>query len=742
MFALSKLTNKFKAARVGVKFNPPTLGIEYNTGNGDEKKALKVDISELIQENPDNAGAILTKLTSMHSDVINENVVSMPQVLRLVNVLVEKASVPTALATTTTKPKSAATQPVGGQLVIKVGGTVKAKLGNWKQAYSGEVLGINDDGTFHVKFSDGEVMKYLQKKWIIGGDTAKVETSPSSSTPAPKSSATESTSEQLVIKVGGTIKAKLGNWKQAYSGEVLGINDDGTFHVKFSDGEVMKYLQKKWIIGGDTAKVETTPSSSTTTTASSDQLIIKVGATIKAKLGNWKQAYNGEVLGINTDGTFHVRFEDGEVMKYLQKKWIIGGDTAKVVMPGQETGGDATAQPSSGDDNVLKKGKAIKAKLPNWQKPYNGVVQGVNKDGTVHVKFEDGDEMKYLQKKWIIGGENMILEKIQTAGGGYVAPDGTKFTDRSKYRKYLMKTMFTFEKKTGQKGPNALIKAPGSVNGEPFDILDLDDCEAAMCGWASQVQVDRCKNSKIMVGPVESSIFVRDCTNCEFTIACRQLRTRDCTGCTFHLISCTDPIIERSTDLTFTPYNGCWYGQRKHFEDAKLDPNDNHWRLIFDFNKNGKDNYGVPDPHYKVVEGKPEEWKIELKGECSDFPCENPVPHDAIATSQSEGGSGFGESATQQMMKEMVKEKAKDNKPKVAAKPWAWVKEANRARVEKGMECRVTFSREEGQAVRNSSFYEGVVTGVNDDKTFFVTYADGDEEKDVDIKYMQIRKWD
>ena len=73
--------------------------------------------------------------------------------------------------------------------------------------------------------------------------------------------------------------------------------------------------------------------------------------------------------------------------------------------------------------------------------------------------------------------------------------------------------MFTFEKKTGQKGPNALIKAPGSVNGEPFDILDLDDCEAAMCGWASQVQVDRCKNSKIMVGPVESSIFVRELLN-------------------------------------------------------------------------------------------------------------------------------------------------------------------------------------------------------------------------------------
>ena len=92
------------------------------------------------------------------------------------------------------------------------------------------------------------------------------------------------------------------------------------------------------------------------------------------------------------------------------------------------------------------------------------------------------------------------------------------------------------------------------------------------------------------------------------------------------------------------------------------------------------------------------------------------------------------------MMKEMVKEKA--GKPKKASKPWAWVKEANRARITKGIECRVTFSREEGQAVRNSSFYEGVITEVNDDQTFFVTYSDGDEDKDVDIKYIQIRKWD
>ena len=98
-------------------------------------------------------------------------------------------------------------------------------------------------------------------------------------------------------------------------------------------------------------------------------------------------------------------------------------------MPGEEDSqGNVGASDASTGDNVLKKGKEIKAKLPNWSQPYKGVVQGVNKDGTVHVKFEDGDEMKYLQKKWIIGGDKMIVEGIQSANGGYTAPDGTKFS--------------------------------------------------------------------------------------------------------------------------------------------------------------------------------------------------------------------------------------------------------------------------------------------------------------------------
>jgi len=95
------------------------------------------------------------------------------------------------------------------------------------------------------------------------------------------------------------------------------------------------------------------------------------------------------------------------------------------------------------------------------------------------------------------------------------------------------------------------------------------------------------------------------------------------------------------------------------------------------------------------------------------------------------------------MMKEMVKEKSDPNaKPVESKKPWTWVKEPDRAQIKVGLECRVTFAREEGAAVRNSSFYEGVVLGVNKDTTFHVKYEDGDEEKDLELKFIQIRKWD
>eukprot|EP00639_Heterosigma_akashiwo_P005605 CAMPEP_0194572018 /NCGR_PEP_ID=MMETSP0292-20121207/8768_1 /TAXON_ID=39354 /ORGANISM="Heterosigma akashiwo, Strain CCMP2393" /LENGTH=223 /DNA_ID=CAMNT_0039422917 /DNA_START=55 /DNA_END=722 /DNA_ORIENTATION=- len=166
----------------------------------------------------------------------------------------------------------------------------------------------------------------------------------------------------------------------------------------------------------------------------------------------------------------------------------------------------------------------------------------------------------------------------------FTAPDGTTFTDRKEYKKYYMKTFLTFEDKRGE----TLVKNPGDVDGQPFDIAKLSNCDVVIADHSDQVQIDECNNCRIYIGACSTSVFIRNCSFCTFTIATRQFRCRDCTGCTFSLFSQTEPIIESSTELKFGAFNGGHPNQDNHFRSAGLDPAVNKWSLIFDFNDPAK----------------------------------------------------------------------------------------------------------------------------------------------------------
>jgi len=84
------------------------------------------------------------------------------------------------------------------------------------------------------------------------------------------------------------------------------------------------------------------------------------------------------------------------------------------------------------------------------------------------------------------------------------------------------------------------------------------------------VQIDNVTSSKVFVAGSSESVFVRDCSNCVFTIACKQLRTRDCVNCTFYLYSKTEPIIETSRGMKFAPFNGAFEGHKAAMERANL----------------------------------------------------------------------------------------------------------------------------------------------------------------------------
>ena len=105
------------------------------------------------------------------------------------------------------------------------------------------------------------------------------------------------------------------------------------------------------------------------------------------------------------------------------------------------------------------------------------------------------------------------------------------------------------------KSNEILIKKPGDINGIDFKIKDLTDCIVILLDYTAQVQVDKCKNTRMIFGPIKASIFVRDCDNCDITVSCSQFRCRNLTNSKLNIYTPNDPIIESSKTLTFAPYN-------------------------------------------------------------------------------------------------------------------------------------------------------------------------------------------
>ena len=161
----------------------------------------------------------------------------------------------------------------------------------------------------------------------------------------------------------------------------------------------------------------------------------------------------------------------------------------------------------------------------------------------------------------------------------YVASDGTSFVDRDHYRKYEMETQYTYRDKKGV----ILSKSPGSIHGMPFVIDGCHKCKILLIDTCEQVTIDDVTDSKIFVGASSGSIFIRNCQNCTFTIACKQFRASDCRTCTFNLFCSTEPAIEASQDLKFGPHNGAYPGHEKDMIAAGLDPAVNMWFKVYDF---------------------------------------------------------------------------------------------------------------------------------------------------------------
>jgi hypothetical protein len=197
--------------------------------------------------------------------------------------------------------------------------------GTWY--YDGTISAANPDGTYAIHYADGTFAPIVTANQIIF-------------------------ESRTTLNVGDSVMATW-NWGSIYyTGQVAGVNGDGSYAVAYSDNSKASNVNQSQIF--------------LTTRAGVFGLSDKVAARWKFAANSF---YPGKISGVNSNGTFNIAFDDGTSETSIPPSWIILLSRYSSFAVGDMV-------------SATWKGGCI------W---YPGVISQTNSDGTYGIKFNDGD---------------------------------------------------------------------------------------------------------------------------------------------------------------------------------------------------------------------------------------------------------------------------------------------------------------------------------------------------------------
>ncbi|CAF4143654.1 unnamed protein product, partial [Rotaria sp. Silwood2] len=125
---------------------------------------------------------------------------------------------------------------------------------------------------------------------------------------------------------------------------------------------------------------------------------------------------------------------------------------------------------------------------------------------------------------------------------------------------------------------------PDDVNGKDVAIENLDHCEIFMKGIPSSLHIKNLHGCVIIVGPCSRSVDIDECYQCEFALACQQLRVHTSEECDFYIHITAKPIIEDCHHCRFAPYNVEYQSKQNDIAQSGLIWAIDYWNDVLDFN--------------------------------------------------------------------------------------------------------------------------------------------------------------
>lgn len=146
---------------------------------------------------------------------------------------------------------------------------------------------------------------------------------------------------------------------------------------------------------------------------------------------------------------------------------------------------------------------------------------------------------------------------------------------------------------------NELIVLPRKIIDEQtVTATDLTNCIIRLEGHSGSLQFSKLNNCLVICGPTSRSIFLDDCTNCKFVVACQQLRCHRSKNCDLYLKVTSRAIIEDCKQIHVAEYNNSYAGLEEDLAYSGLDPVVNNWNELDDFNWLATDK---PSPNWSIL---------------------------------------------------------------------------------------------------------------------------------------------
>lgn len=151
-----------------------------------------------------------------------------------------------------------------------------------------------------------------------------------------------------------------------------------------------------------------------------------------------------------------------------------------------------------------------------------------------------------------------------------------------------------------------LEKGADEVHQRDILLTELSNCTIKLYGNPNTLRLNKAHSCKVLCGPVSTSVFLEDCSDCILAVACQQLRIHTTRNTRIFLQVTSRAIVEDCSGIQFAPYTWSYPGIEKDFQDSGLDRSKNNWTIVDDFNWLARD---VASPNWSIL--PEEERKIQ-----------------------------------------------------------------------------------------------------------------------------------